>query len=72
MSNTGILLSNLLLTYIRGIKPDANYRLIVPGLTKSLAQEMHNILLGENINSFLVINDSLLGSIDELTFGGPL
>ena len=57
MSNTGILLSNLLLTYIRGIKPDANYRLIVPGLTKSLAQEMHNILLGENINSFLVINE---------------
>ena len=57
MSNTGILLSNLLLTYIRGVKPDANYRLIVPGLTKSLAQEMHNVLLGETINSFFVINE---------------
>ncbi len=57
MSNTGQLLAELILQYINSSTTNANYRLIVPGLTASLAEEIHNALLEAGKTSFLVINE---------------
>ena len=56
--NTSSVIVDLIRSYVRSIVDVAGeYRLLVPGLTQRISAELHERLLGEGLNSYLVIGE---------------
>ena len=68
VTNTSQVLGELITEYFASSrKMDRDCRLLVPGLTRRIAREIHDHLRGEEVNSYLVVGESCDPSEDERT-----